>query len=280
MILYVVIPAAAGSEQMTKYCYNAAMINSTNYLTKLLVWDNGVGWPEGSDRLGNGSNVGVYPVFFDARREIDESLYYLDTEELILFIHNDLIIHEKGYDQRIIDAFSQNDDLGLVGFVGSSEICSRGGRGLGTMLNFQGLSKGSSPAEVHGRRESGLVAAAQVDGCAMAFRNRVLKDITFRENFPIHHFYDRLLSCEVLELGYHVAHLGIACDHLSGRTANSLDDYHERSRRWHVSRGLDPGLNPDLANYKLAENMFLTEWRDDKKFIPLRVGTDHEITRS
>ena len=72
------------------------------------------------------------------------------------------------------DAFARDAQLGLLGFVGSSEIDSAGGRGLGTMLNFQGIGLGTS-AEQHGRRMTDLQPAAVLDGCALIFRRLTLK---------------------------------------------------------------------------------------------------------
>ena len=154
-----------------------------------------------------------------------------------------------------------------------------GGRGLGTMLNFQGRG-GGSPAEVHGRRITGLCPAAVLDGCAMIFRRSALREIKFQPDFPPHHFYDRFLSCQMLERGWRLAVQGVACDHLSGQTADHEPSYDALAQRWAAARGLLAlEGNWDLTVYREGERQFLKTWRDEKKFIPLTVGNDWKIRR-
>jgi GT2 family glycosyltransferase len=233
-------------------------------------------------------NIGVYPTFWEA-------LKYTDTD-IIAYLHSDLIICEKGWDKRLLKAFEDDPKLGLVGFIGSSEIDSAGGRGYGTTSNFQGkahirgnllkVSKlvwNGSHARIHGRMSDGLSPAKVVDGCAMVFRRSVLEQIPERKDFPPHHFYDRLLSCEVIELGYKVAVLGIACDHISNATVSHEQKYWDMAEAWARAHGLVPVLeglkfdtsavkpNWDMALYKEAERQWLSEYRDIKHFIPCKI---------
>jgi len=222
--------------------------------------------------------------------------------DIVAFFHSDLLIWEKGWDRRIRNVFEENEKVGLIGFIGSTEIDSWGGRGIGTISNFQGRElegyKGSV-AEMHGDRVTGFRLGAVVDGCAMIFRKKYLDEIGFRNDFPPHHFYDRLLSCQVLERGYQVGILGIACDHISGQVVNSEKKYHEMVGNWmkerygspeewmqrfsdwwvndlNPSKGIVPNNN-DAWVYMEAERQFLTEYRDQKHFIPLKVEPDGRI---
>jgi hypothetical protein len=219
-------------------------------------------------------HIGNYPIF-------RHSLSLISPEtDIVAVFHSDLFVHERGFDRRIVDAFDSYPQLGLLGFVGSNEIDASGGWGLGTVSNFQGKTVASmgqpwtgSPAEVHGRREAGIERAAVVDGCAMVFRRRVLESIPFLPNFPPHHFYDRLLSCQVIELGHLVAVLGIACDHIFGQTANATS-YRELAKRWCRQHfGFDDMDNPDLEIYRPAEARWLNQYRDRSRMVPLRVPT-------
>ena len=222
--------------------------------------------------------------------------------DIVAFFHSDLLIWEKGWDRRIRNVFEESEKVGLVGFIGSTEIDSWGGRGIGTISNFQGRElegyKGSV-AEMHGGRITDFRLGAIVDGCAMIFRKKYLDEIGFRDDFPPHHFYDRLLSCQVLERGYQVGILGIACDHISGQVVNSEKKYHEMVGNWMKERYGSPeewiqrfsdwwanDLNPskgkmpnnnDAWVYMEAERQFLTEYRDQKHFIPLKVEPDGRI---
>src|SRR5690554_4962496 len=70
----------------------------------------------------NPNNTGVWPTFRQGLESTDA--------EIIAFIHNDLYIYEEGWDKRLIDAFKQDAQLALVGFIGSNEQDRDGGRGL------------------------------------------------------------------------------------------------------------------------------------------------------
>ena len=220
-------------------------------------------------------NIGNYPIF-----SLCISVVSPDCDIIAIF-HSDLFVHEPGFDLRIADAFARYGELGLLGFVGSNEIDASGGRGAGTVSNFQGATIRSeghfwrgTPAETHGRRSAGLERAAVVDGCAMVFKRSVLSSIPPRPDFPPRHFYDRLLSCEVMERGFLVAVLGVASDHISNQTAGSALGYQTLAKDWcrrHL--GLESSDNWDLEIYRQAESRWLTEYRDRKQFVPLRVPT-------
>jgi len=218
-------------------------------------------------------NIGTYAVF-----ELAPTLASRGCE-IVGVLHSDLFVHERGFDRRIADAFASWPQLGLVGFVGSNEIDRSGGRGLGTVSNFLGASTTrngrvwqGSPAAVHGRSSAGIERAAVVDGCAMIFRRSTLSSIPRFPNFPPHHFYDRLLSCQVMELGYLVAVMGIACDHISGQTASGASGYLDLAKQWCKQHlGLENCNDWDLEIYRQAEARWLNEYRDRKRFIPLCV---------
>jgi glycosyltransferase involved in cell wall biosynthesis len=220
--------------------------------------------------------IGVYPTFWDALT--------VATGDIIAYLHSDLIVAEKDWDKRVLKAFEDDSKLGMIGFIGSSEIDFAGGRGYKTTSNFQGGSYydndglghvkdwQGSPAHVHGFTNAGFTYAAVVDGCAMVFRRSVLESIPQRPDFPPHHFYDRLLSCEVRERGYKVGVLGIACDHISGQTVCNELQYHYFAKRWCEEHGVPiPEGNHDTALYKEAERQFLKEYRDEKPFVPSHV---------
>lgn len=203
--------------------------------------------------------------------------------EFIAFLHADLFVYEKGWDKRVLEAFDADPKLGLIGFVGSNEIDSSGGRGSGTVLNFQGRDTPfgkASYAEQHGRRSTQLEAAAVLDGCVMVFRTSVLKELTpWVDRDPPFHFYDRVLSCEVIEKGYRVAYLGIQIDHLNGGIRGGTKEADEMRQAW-VDKYNVP-LSPhglDHTVYREAEQLFFRKYRDTK-FFPLKVNKDYSVVR-
>lgn len=257
--------------------------------TRIVVIDNGSDerFPTRFFLLRNEKNTGVYPTF---KQGLENS-----SADVLGFIHSDLIIQEQNWDRRVLDAFEQNPKLGLLGFIGSNEIDGAGGRGLGTASNFLGIKfRGTddvrgylewtgSPAEAHGKRLEVGMRAAVVDGCAMFFRREALEQIGFREDFPVHHFYDKLMSCQTLEAGWEVGVLGVGCDHISGQTANTQTKYHDASQEWFRLRGVNTfeevasryGVRVptswDEATYSVAEKLWLSEYRDQKHLIPIKV---------
>jgi hypothetical protein len=273
--------------------------------TQILLIDNGSSTPyldhikaavkTYAERVGelkvirNPENVGNYPLFFQAREQADG--------EAIAVIHSDLFIYGQNWDTHIKQWFEGEPQLGLIGFLGSSEIDNFGGRGMGTMSNFQGTTLGrwsGSKAEIHGARieDNGRRWGAVVDGCAMIFRKEAFAQIPQRPEFPPHHFYDRLFSAQMKELGWRTGVLGVAIDHISGQTANQEQAWVDTAKAWaekHLGltepqqwKDYDPvwfgnTMNPsrghvpqgfDHVIYLAAERMFLREYRDSKHIIP------------
>jgi hypothetical protein len=152
-----------------------------------------------------------------------------------MFIHNDLFVENLRWYKQVEGAFNGNKKLGLLGFVGSWDWSYDGGRGTGTMGSFQGKTfdgfVGGSHISLHGEDVTGqLRNACQLDGCSMVFRRQTLESIGFRDDL-FFHFYDRIMSAQVLERGWQIAVLGIECDHLSGKTMGEVS-YDRACEKW------------------------------------------------
>jgi hypothetical protein len=204
--------------------------SSTKYLTHIEAQVKTI-----ADRVGelriirNPQNVGNYPLFFQAREQADGNA--------IAVIHSDLFIYGQGWDVQIKSWYEDEPKLGLIGFLGSSEIDNFGGRGRGTMSNFQGATIGrwtGSKAEVHGVRieDNGRRWAAVLDGCAMIFRKEALTQVERKPKFPLHHHYDRLLGAQMRALGWRTGVLGVPIDHISGQTANHEQAWADTAKAW------------------------------------------------
>lgn len=245
-------------------------------------------------------SVGVYPTF---RIGFENT-----TGDVVAFFHSDLVVWEWNWNGRVIEEFGRRERLGMIGFIGSNQIDMAGGRGLGTTSSFMGktlnltsthrdakwedISKGDtdkaqvvetviqswtgSPASAHGKVDSGFSNAAVVDGCAMIIRREAWNEIGYREDFPLHHFYDRLISTQLLEKKWQIGVLGIGIDHISGQTVNAEDGYKTIAREWMLSHGVKEGdvylVNPDDGIYRIAEKMWLEEYRDRKHLVPITVN--------
>lgn len=229
------------------------------------------------------TNKGCYPVIFEDGLNLSDS-------PIVAFLHSDLFIVHKGYDSAILAQFDANENLGLAGVIGSTEIDNFGGRGMGTHSNFQGRNytvpddveldladviwRGSR-AEVHGKRDTGfIIDGAVIDGCVMIFRKDVLQKIGFKHNYPMHHFYDRAMSVQVREAGYKVAILGLEVDHISGQTANHEGGYHEQAKKWAFEKW---GITEPQQWAELEENKawFSNPTNPSKGNVPS--GWDHVV---
>lgn len=205
-------------------------------------------------------------------------LRQLPEADVLALMHNDLLIYERGWDERLMACFAADPRLGMVGFAGSNEVDIMGGRGLGTMCNFRG-ERGQTQAQT-GRRVTDLRASLILDALFLAFRPAVLPSLTLDESLPPAHFYDKIWPAQAIEAGWRVATLGIEVDHLGGRTlvgqaAALKDDW----ARWCTEHGVDPGDDPGLAMYREAERRWLSEWRDNKHFMPARITPYWRIDR-
>ena len=271
-------------------CLEFFLENSTQELTDVILVDNASPKPEMVDNLILSrvkpnrfirlyENRGINNVF----REV---LPLLDEYDILAFAHSDFMIIDKGWDELVVIAFDSDPKLALAGVAGSSEVDRIGGRGLGTRTSFVGglyrSGKGSG-VDVHGKRIIGVNPAAVLDHCFMIFRRSVLEELANDSNteeiFVPHHFGDKIFGCEILERGYHVALLGIPCDHLQGGRGIGLEQHNKACQQWLEERNIP--FKPDETDHYMyleSERIFLSKWRDTLKFIPLRVNEDYSIT--
>lgn len=278
-----------------------AQENATPGLTSFTVVDNGSDppyssfeWSKSANVVRYEKNIGGNAVFHRWMKDAwfgryGAPLYTMGSDdpkslrpgnpifpEFIGFFHCDLYIREKGWDQKLVNAFDQYPKLALQGFVGSNQIDERGGRGSGTMLNYlgafyEGIGQ-ASRAEQHGRRVTSLHAAAVLDHCALVFRTSDLVTLTPQEgNFAPEHFYDRHLCCEVLSKGRWIAVNGISCDHFSGGLGGGVPNAAELCREFLNARGISYAKDQERhQTYIESEKDFHKKFLDTG-FIPLRV---------
>lgn len=270
-----------------------ALENCDPELTKVYLVDNGSSpsynsfeWAKDVTVIRYEKNIGGNAVF---HRWIKDNWFGEPTKahgvllpEFIAFFHCDLYVREYRWDHKIVDAFDLFPRLALQGFVGSNEIDERGGRGGGTMLNYlgdfyPGIGQ-ASPAERHGKRVTGLHAAAVLDHCSMIFRTSDLIMLTPQEgNFAPEHFYDRHLCCEVLSQGKYVAVNGILCDHFSGGLAGGIPNAAQLCREFLDSRGVAYEKDQERhVTYLESEKDFHKKYLDTG-YIPLRVEVNQRI---
>lgn len=194
------------------------------------------------------------------------------SADIVALCHNDLIFYEKGWDRRLIKAFVEKGNLGMVGFCGSNEVDNRGGRGGGTMMNFKG-EKGAL-AEHTGRRVTDLQPAVILDSLFIAVRQPVVRILGVDDKIALNHFGDRVWPLRAIENGWHVGVLGIEIDHMGGQTLVLVKKIEEDSRKWLEEHEIEvpEGMQYGTAVYLESERRYLSEYRDKKRMVPGRVN--------
>lgn len=285
--LSIIIPIL-GQHDITQLCINKIVEHARGEIEVLII-DNGNDFTaEPVDPSSNihlkvvhpeEGNIGVYPAF-------DYGVKHTKGE-IVMFMHNDVILNEPGFDILLRYVFVRDKNLGLVGFVGSDEINEKGGRGWGTTCNFEGKTytfRGKSwtgnNALVYGSKFDGFTNAVFIDASSMAIRRNTWEKIGFRSDFPIaSHSHDRTTCMQVLEAGEKIGVLGVACDHMDGQTRLYPNDkkYPNAYKAWAEKNNIekvyreDGSVDWDWSMRLEAKRRFLKEWKDEKKFIPRRV---------
>jgi len=153
-----------------------------------------------------------------------QEIYEKTKEPIIAYIHDDVVIHEKNWDLRVLREF-EDPKVGLVGFGGAPGFCHPNLRpdnySPGAMGRI-GFRSNMRNAEAHGSRMTGAENATILDGFAMFVRREVLdKAGGWPVGSPVGYWmYDAWLCCVTRWQGYRIRLVGVDCEHYSGRTAS------------------------------------------------------------
>ena len=176
------------------------------------------------------------------------------------FLHADLTIHEAGWDQRVLEAF-EDENVGVVGFVGATRL------GVDEIYkvpyDYRQLARGDvwsnlSDWSEHGGHETGTRAVAVLDSCAVFCRHSLLDRIG---GWPVSrypnssHCSDLWICCMAARLHMQTHMVGVAATHRSGGRG-SLGE------AWLNDRGGDQKL------HRLAHELIYEDFRPE---LPLRI---------
>jgi hypothetical protein len=168
------------------------------------------------------------------------------STDIIGYVHDDVLCEEEGWQERVRAEF-EDQWVMLVGFAGGI------GHGHERMYEVPftpasmgriGFCSNLRDAEVHGERFTGSKEGVILDGLAVFVRRESLLEIGgWPIDTPVSYFmYLEWLCCMARRHGQRIRIVGVACQHLGGR-----------------STGLNPNLNPDFD----AEHRYLyTNFRD------------------
>lgn len=163
------------------------------------------------------------------------NICYRDTAEpVLMYVHDDVMIYEEGWDERVLREFA-DPGVGVAGFGG--------GRGHGRPelyrvpyslpnLARQNYMSNTRDAEIHGERFSGERDVAILDGFALFVRRPILDKVGgWPVDKPVGYFmYSEWLCCEARRQGYRIRLVGVDCQHLGGKSSGYIpptDNYEE-----------------------------------------------------
>lgn len=275
--MLLVMPVLNGHEQtaeaLSYLLRNTADLESL----RILIWDNAsdVAYEEKAFESFRSAGLSVKVMRSTLNlgyyRPILKAAEWLETDELVVLMHNDLLVLEKGWDQRVSAAFDDHPLLGILGFYGSNQVDLDGGGGNGQMYNFSDL--GQPQAET--QRITDLQPALILDSLFLATRMQCLPLLAVNEHTPLGHFVDRVWCLRLIEHGWCVGVLGVHVAHLGGITTNSLtgttDDkrFLDEARQWCLQEDIAfDGLDPRITLFYESKRRYLTEFRDTKGLIP------------
>lgn len=177
----------------------------------------------------------------------------MTSGDVIGYVHDDLICRDPEWEARVLREF-ESPDVAVVGFAG--------GKGHGHAAMYQvpftpssmgrvGFCSNLVNWHVHGAHLTDAKDGAVLDGIALFIRRSFLEGIGgWPLNTPVSYFmYTEWLCCMARRHGRRIRIVGVACEHLGGK-----------------STGLNPDLNPDFQ----GEHRWLyEEFRD---VLPWRVS--------
>lgn len=164
-------------------------------------------------------NVGCLPMLRDA-------LNVVDDDDLLVFMHNDVLIWGEHWDDVFRKAFEDVEGLGLAGLFGAPGVALDGGR-MFARSRMEGREWGTE-GELHGAimEVNEVSPAAVLDSLCMVFDVKVLKEVGIPDEWPPHHWFDRLFCLRFVDHGYKVAVVGIPFDHYGGGSSgNTMDTF-------------------------------------------------------
>lgn len=253
MSLSVVIPFTDRHE-LTERCVKSVLDRSDDRCQIILVDNGSVNstrqtWLEQFRNVYFEENKGVFPA-------IRAGLDFADAD-VVLCMHNDVLIHEQNFDQRILKEFEKDGHLGIAGFFGARGVARDGGR-MHPESNMKGLEWGQH-GSIHGTMMNGTSPAVVFDSLALVIRKSILHACFTDDELDAiapHHWFDRILTLKMVLRGFHALTIGVAFDHLGGGTSVANPAFDAATKRWCEQKGIDPVPSADAAMYAYGRRQF------------------------
>ena len=208
--------------------------NEGNTKPAIVIIDNGSKEPvsdwikglrDGDIISRNQENIGVLPALNQAWEILKEK-----EIDYIFYTHNDVMIYEKGWDDKIIQVLEEQNlhgqKVGVAGFYGAKAIGVPGLYNhqyyMQDLIRMENVSNCTRMDPGHGYRpiRNGYCEdVAVMDGFSLIVSVELLNRIGgFDKNYPPHHMYDNDMCLHSLDEGYRNIVISMDAQHLGGRT--------------------------------------------------------------
>lgn len=233
-----IVTLVMNQPQVTQQFLDTLRSNESGANLPLLVIDNGstppvrdwlIGLREGDFVIRNMENEGVVKGMNQAYQYLKRSADY------IFYVHNDVMIHEKGWDVKLLRLLESLPDCGVAGFYGAKGIGTndiyRSSYVMQQLIRIENVSNCvRMNAAVHGFRnirQGETEEVAVLDGFSLIVKTELLNKLDgFDRNLGPHHSYDNQMCLDSMNLGYRNFVLSMDADHLGGRT-DVLEDWNK-----------------------------------------------------
>ena len=228
--------------------------------------------------VDNGSTDGTQEYFRELAKELDVN--YMRNEknlgpivainqgikmskyEYICQMHNDVVVFEKGWLEKIVSNMEQDPNIGIVCLAGRQYIrrnCSCDEESLKHNLLSIGLNEPMKAV---------VEDIAVIDGLCFVFTRKLTEKIgLLDETYGMMHFYDMDFSLASLKAGYRNVAINVLAFHVGNGGTTRRSDYYKQ---------LIPN---DLKLYNRNSKIFKRKWKDMLPY-DARKNTPKPILRS
>ena len=170
----------------------------------------------------------------------------------IMVIHNDVIILENGWLNKITSLMDSDPNIGIVGLAGRQEIYKTG------CVNEASLKHSLQNEDLNAPMTEEVAGVAVVDGLCFVMTRAFLEKVKgFDETYGYMHFYDLDISLQSLEAGFRNKVVRVEALHLgNGGMTRKLQAYKEI-------------VKDDYGLWKRNRNIFARKWA---RLLPVKVN--------
>lgn len=255
MTISIVIPVC-NVEEATDRCIQNLLTMAAKR-PEIIIIDNASNVPYANKNctvIRNEKNAGYWPSMLQGINAAKHNI--------VMTMHNDVLIWQQRYDEIITAYFDMDDDLAIAGLFGGSGVGLDGGRG-NPMGNMLGKEWGMNIRD-HGHLMTTAHPAVVFDSLTMIFDRTKLVQVEYR-NIPPHHWTDRLITLRLIKAGFHALCIGIAFDHGGSFTAVGSTTLNTFTEDWCKAYGLELDQTWDYTLYKYGEAIFKQEFLEITK---------------